>query len=136
VETAALANPQWPKEPEKESLGEATPGFDSEGQGREQVTPAEYNRLKPLGGIDKPERRRRREASSDFESRPTVLVNGKEQRKAFQAAINEAEGVGRTERRYLTEPPEAYRQPAATAPGEFETIKKKRGGLTRFLLGG
>jgi hypothetical protein len=134
VETAAVTNPQWPKEPDKAAAGESSPGFDGD-QERDQITPAEYNRLKPLGAIDRP-RQRKQQPSSDFESRPTVLVNGKEQRKAFQAAINDAEGVGRTERRYLTEPPDGYRQPAATAPGEFDTIKKKRGGLTRWLLGG
>jgi hypothetical protein len=133
IETAAVTNPQWPKQPEKGARGEGSPGFDGD-QERNQITSADYNRLKPLGELNGP-RKRRQEPSSDFESRPRVLVNGAEQRKTFQAAINEAEGVGRTERRYLTEPPEVYREPAATAPGEFDTIKKKRGGLTGWLLG-
>ena len=67
---------------------------------------------------------------------PSLEVATLQQRQTFQAAVNDANGVGRTERRYLTDPPEAYREPAATAPAEFEDIDDKRGWLFGWFGGG
>ena len=62
------------------------------------------------------------------------IVHGRQQREKFQAAVAESKGYGRTERRYLTDPPDAYREPAPTAPTEFEDIDtKKKGNLPHAL---
>ena len=47
----------------------------------------------------------------------------------------DAKGYGRTEeRRYLTDPPIAYREPAATAPARVEEVEPKKGNvLTRWF---
>ena len=61
------------------------------------------------------------------------------QRKVFQEGMagastyGDGEGAGR---RYLTEPPESLREPAATAPTQFEDIKKKQTGFLGRLFGG
>jgi hypothetical protein len=69
--------------------------------------------------------------------KPAYDVIGKNnKRKEFKAALDEAKGVGRTGRRYLTDPPEALREPAATAPAEFESIEEEKKGFFGGLFGG
>ena len=130
VETAAVANPQWPEQPQADAGARYT-----EGDARDEINPDEYRRLKPLAALNRP-----RSAGgiddSEMQDAAYDIVGNKQQRETFKAAVADAEGYGRTERRYLTDLPESVRQPAPTAPGEFEEIKKKRGGLTGWLFGG
>jgi len=130
VETASAAvNPDWPRADEES--GRVSVDEDVRIGGSQ----AEYQRLKPLSDAmgDRP-RRRFDDNVDDRQNAAYDIVDGKNQREAFRSAINEAEGVGRTERRYLTEPPDSFRQPAPTAPQEFEEIKKK-GGWGSWLFG-
>jgi hypothetical protein len=65
------------------------------------------------------------------------IVHSRAQQEEFKTAVAEAEGLTRTERRFLTDPPQEYREPASTAPTEFEGVEKKKGFfLTRWLTGG
>lgn len=131
-ETAAAASPDWPVDP-NQRLASAPPTNDENvgyGGGTE-----EYDRLKPLVGVlpDRP-----RGFDDPMDHKPTRdLVHSRQQRAEFHKAIADAEGFGSGERRYLTDPPDEYRQPAATAPAEFENIDTSGGGggWMRWLLG-
>jgi hypothetical protein len=98
-------------------------------------------RLKTLAGImggdrtqlDAAEERRRKLHARDPAK---AFLTERDSRKEFQAALAEAEGLDRTERRYLTDPPSAYREPAETAPAQFEDIQKKRKGFFARIFGG
>jgi hypothetical protein len=131
METADASHPAWPQDEES-----AAPVPGEEVDPRAGGSQAEYRRLKPLGDAVGSGRGNSKYRDSDMQNAAYDIVNAKEERKAVQAAMDDAEGVGRTERRYLTEPPDAYREPAATAPTEFDGVKRKRGGLTKWLLGG
>jgi hypothetical protein len=129
VATAEAATSNWPLDPDKTPKGsryqDDTPLND--------ISSVEYRRLKPLAGkVGNANWYNPREYDQ-----PQYDIVDKKQRHEFQAALDDANGLGQTGRRYLTDPPESYRQPAATAPTEFEDIKKKRGFfLTRWLTGG
>jgi hypothetical protein len=130
---AEVANAQWPDDPDQGAdapklFGDDTPGDD--------VTQADYQRLKPLAGVARAQREASRGANRGWSEQPAYeMVNTKKQREAFQAAVNDVEGISQ-ERRYLTDPPDTVRQPAATAPQQFEEIDKKKEGnfLTRLIM--
>lgn len=128
---AAAANPQWPSERKAEPgtrFGDDNPTDD--------ISQAEYRRLRPLGSLNRTERRGTGMPDGDMRDQAYDVINNREQRDTFQAALDDKDGVGRTERRFLTEPPQTFREPAATAPQEFDAIKKKRKGWLSGLLGG
>jgi hypothetical protein len=130
---AEVANAQWPDDPDQRAgapklFGDDTPGDD--------VTQAEYQRLKPLAGVARAQRQAQGGADRGWSDQPAYeMVNTKKQREAFKAAVDDVEGISE-ERRYLTDPPDTVRQPAATAPQEFEEIDKKKEGnfLTRLIM--
>jgi hypothetical protein len=120
----------WPEDPDqteraRKEYGDETPADD--------ISPEEARRLRPLAGL-MPEQERPK-TWKDNEN-PVYDIVDKKKRDQFKAAVDEAEGIPK-ERRYLTDPPDTLREPAATAPTEFEDIKRERGGfLTRLFLGG
>jgi hypothetical protein len=61
---------------------------------------------------------------------PPSVTNNAQQRQAYQAARKVEKGAYSDRRRFLSDPPLAYRQPAETAPigelGESERAKEKR----------
>lgn len=124
VEAAQTADERWPK-----SNPAAGPRYGSEKPG-EDMSLDEYKRLKPLAGLGRKSNRK----FPDDNHNPVYDMMGNE-RKEFKAAIDDAEGLG-TGRRYLTDPPESVREPAATAPVQFDEIKKKRTGVLSRLFGG
>jgi hypothetical protein len=118
VETAEAARADWPLDPDQ-NVATRTYGEDYDPQ-------SEYERLKPLAGLMPESRVKTDTSDDDFQARD--IIRSKQQRQQFQTALAEAKGYGRTERKYLTEPPTAYRAPAETAPTEFEDIKAGGGG--------
>jgi hypothetical protein len=133
VETAELANPQWPVDPDQTVEGEKIVSDEARGV----ATPEEYRRLKPLGALAGRGGAQRPESDRDWNfGAPGRSLQAQE--KAFKAALDERDGVGTTGRRFLTDPPETVRTPAPTAQTEFAEIKKKRNGniLTRWFTGG
>jgi hypothetical protein len=132
AETAAAAAADWPLDPDERAA--AVPER-SEEEMRYGGGQAEYRRLKPLVGVlpEPPQ-----QGSMDDRQPAYDIVHSREQRATFQKALAEAEGYGSNERRYLTDPPTEYRQPASTAPAEFENIDTSGGGggWFRWLLGG
>jgi hypothetical protein len=118
VETAEAATADWPLDPDQ-NVAARTYGEDYDPQ-------AEYQRLKPLAGLMPESTVRTDTSEDDFQARD--IIQSKQQRQQFQKALAESKGYGRTERKYLTDPPTAYRTPAETAPTEFEDIKGGGGG--------
>jgi type IV secretory pathway VirB10-like protein len=119
VETAAVANPQWPEQAKDDE-----PRY-KEGELRDEVSPAEYRRLKPLAALNRP-RSAGPGPDSELQNAAYDIIGKKKQQEEVRAAMADAEGFGRTERRYLTDLPEALREPAPTAPVNPEPVKKKR----------
>ncbi len=129
VEPAATAHAAWPRDPDQTAEGRKPFGDDNP---RDDVSPEEARRLAPLTGMGETEY----ETGWDDNANPAYDVVNKERRDSFKAALDDAHGI-RQERRYLTDPPQTLRAPAATAPAEFEDIERERGFfLTRWITGG
>lgn len=132
VETASATAPNWPVSRE-DRIAAMQAGNDDP---RYAGSQAEYRRLKPLVGV-LPEPPR----GQDELGTPYDIVHSKRQQEQLRKAIAEAEGFGAgNERRFLTDPPTQYRQPAASAPAEFEDINggsggSRTGGFLRWLMG-
>jgi hypothetical protein len=127
---AQLAAGAWPTDaPTADTVAYASEG---DGTDRSALSTDYVRRMQPLGqvmgrnGRNRGERVRMSEigAAQSFASDET---RG-EQYERFETALADADGLGRTERRFLTDPPSQYRQPAETAPAEFEDIDKKEKG--------
>lgn len=126
VETAEVASANWPLDPDQ---NRAQPTYDEDYDAQ-----AEYQRLKPLAGL-MPQSRVKTDTSNDDLKQAYDIVHTKQQRAQFRQALAESKGYGRTERRYLTDPPTAYREPAATAPME-EVKGSASGGFLKWIWGG
>lgn len=129
AEPAEVAAPDWPVDPSQRVASVE----EREEDPRYGGSQAEYRRLKPLAGAfpDRPDLEEPSESPYD------IVHHNKQRRQQFRSALAEARGVGRSERRYLTDPPNAYRKPATTAPAEFENIQGGGGGggWLRWLTG-
>jgi hypothetical protein len=132
VASAAVASAEWPVDPDQQSSGAVPYGDDLP---RDDINQAEYRRLKPLAGVLPAAQT---DVSWSEENQPAyAIVGNKKQREAFDQALADAKGFDRKERLYLTDPPVTYREPAPTAPTEFENIKDEKGFfLTRWFTGG
>jgi len=139
METASAASPDWPMSLE-DRIGDATERAEDDNPYND-VNQAEYRRLRPLAGV-----------FPDQGSRPTYeldesgkteyynsIVHNRRQGEEFKKALAESKGYGGTDRRYLTDPPLAYREavPSAATGEEAAIPKKKKGNfLTRWWSGG
>ncbi len=124
VATAA-ADPNWPVE--ADSAG-AEAEVDALGD-TSRSDPNYVRKLKPLVGA-LPANKRPASYDPERESDRAHLegLRNPDARKKFKAALADAEGTNTTERRYLTDPPTAYREPAETAPQEFDDIDENGSG--------
>ncbi|HWT30232.1 MAG TPA: hypothetical protein VN240_04310 [Propylenella sp.] len=134
VETASVASAAWPIDPDQTPAPPKEPWDDNPA---DDISPEYAARLKPLAGMGNPEYESSYGSDLVTDAAYDIIID-KNGRDTFSAALKDAKGVGRTDRRYLTDPPEPYRAPAATAPTEFEDIDETGGGnwLTRLLTGG
>ena len=133
AESAAAANPQWPDDPDKRKANDE----ERFAEGSEDaVTPEYARRLRPLAGMGPAQQAEAPKLHDRHD--PTDVLRNKNQGETFKAALAEQQGLGSAgERRYLTQPPVAYREPAATAPAEFEDIDtEKKPGFFKRLFGG
>jgi hypothetical protein len=131
METASAASPDWPVSPEER----IAPGGESELTAYNLQ--AESRRLRPLAGVF-PDQERKPTYEIDESGRTEYykIVHDKRQRDEFRQALAESKGYGRTERRYLTDPPTAYRAPVPTVAGTEPVIpKKKKGFFGRWFTG-
>jgi hypothetical protein len=132
VASAEVASAEWPLDPDQQSRDGVPYGDDTP---RDDIDQAEYRRLKPLAGVLPAAQT---DETWTEENQPAyAIVGNKKQREQFDQALADMKGFNRTERRYLTDPPLTYREPAASAPTEFENLKGDKGFfLTRWLTGG
>jgi hypothetical protein len=126
VEVAEAANANWPVDPDQ--------AVESRAYGREAADDpqAEYRRLRPLADV-MPEQTLPRE-DWDRVNPQYDIVHSKQQRQQFEKELAESKGYGRTtERKFLTDPPIAYRAPAETAPME-EVKGSGSGGFLKWIF--
>lgn len=138
METASAASPDWPMSLD-ERIGPATARAEDDNPFND-VNQAEYRRLRPLAGVfpDQGSRPSYEVDESGKSEYYNSIVHNRRQREEFRKALAESKGYGRTERRYLTDPPLAYREPVpSAATGEAAVPPKKKGNfLTRWWRGG
>ena len=132
---AELAAGAWPMEQVEEGEVAAIVGED-DGTDRSAMSPDYIRRMKQFGQLTDSTRRSRVRmnetgAAQSFASDPRVG----DQYQQFQTALDERDGLSRPQRRYLTDPPSHYREPAATAQAEFEDIEKKEKGFFARIFG-
>jgi hypothetical protein len=128
AETASAADPDWPIDPNERIVASAASQDDNPDN---DVTQEDYRRLRPLTGLfssGKPAPRRPNDdLAADREQFYDFIQQAKKQRGDFSQAVADSKGLGHPqERRYLTDPPLTYREPADTAPEEFKDIGKHR----------
>jgi hypothetical protein len=124
VETAAATDTNWPVDPSARAAA-------NEASSKENTQQEEYQRLKPLGGLFANVSRERDTRANNDKQRLRddyyAFIEQGKKRDDFAKAVADAKGYNSNERRYLTDPPLAYRQPAGTAPTEYKGVGKKRG---------
>ena len=131
AEVAEAADPNWPVDPDQRV---ALSRFDDDDNPTNDINQAEYRRLKPLAGAMSEMRRDNSTAIHENIQPAYDIVHQKQEREEFRKAVADAEGFGRSERRYLTDPPTEYRAPAATAPTtDFEEKKSSGNFITRWF---
>ena len=139
VETASAASPDWPVDPDLHKPADAGDGDDIP---ENDVSYEDHQRLKGLaglfrrGGSGTGTRVQNNDLQAQRDEYYDFVRQSQGQHDEFGKALADANGLGRTERRYLTDPPVAYRQPAATAPTEFKGEGKRVGFFRRLFPGG
>ncbi len=134
VETASAADPNWPIDPSERAVVNADELNARNGQ-------EQYRRLRPLSGVLPTTAERSAAVGQDDLSieraeKYRFIHRNSRQQQEFAKALADSKGYSRRERRYLTDPPLTYREPADSAPtGEVESGVKKRG-FWRRLFGG
>jgi hypothetical protein len=134
AESAAAVSPDWPVD--REQLTAEADARAEDDDPRNDINQAEYRRLKPLTGVlrhSNPDEDfvADDEGKSDYYN---TVVHAKAQRDQFAKALADSKGYGRTtERRYLTDPPIAYREPVAADDGTVTAVEPEKGNfLTRW----
>ena len=120
VASAAEADPDWPGQSQvakvEDPLG---PTSRDNKEYRDSLQPIRSTENKQSAGYD-PEK--------DIARANVDYIRQREARKKFKKALDDADVYNNREgRRYLTDPPEAYREPAESAPKEFDDIKEAEG---------
>lgn len=122
---ASADNTAWPESPEQRrarirataTANQNNPSF------RPEVVPDTDPAQRPRPTVDANAHRFERPANG-------TEVNAKQQRAEFNSRLTEQRQGSSTSRKYLSEPPLAYREPAATAAtddvGEDEAVKERR----------
>lgn len=137
METASAASPDWPMS--REDRVAPADARNEDDNPYNDVSQAEYRRLRPLAGVFADQERPSYELDESGKSEYySSIVHNRRQREEFKQALAESKGYGRSERRFLTDPPLAYREPVAAASGEEPVVPKKKKGnfLTRWWSGG
>ncbi len=121
---AASANPAWPTDPDKNRTRATGVAAILQANAQEGSSAAAAPAPRLRSGI------------RDEAPQPT-LEEDIEAARTFQGGVTDISGVGVRERRYLTDPPEEYREPSAAAPTTFaeEEIVPKKKGLFGRLFG-
>ena len=127
VESASAEGGPWPSTSDADAVDDRAAGRDDD-IARNDITPEYARRLRPLAGLisgSSNDQTGSGNDSRDRTNRKYETLQNRDEGKKFKAALDEAKGLKRTGRRYLTDPPEGYRAPAESAPTEFDEIDKK-----------
>lgn len=136
VEGAERRRADWPTDPRSQRAARTVADADGDGNVREEFTSADVRRMKaaaeqrgrPSSGRTGRDLRR---ADDPFDGNRNYDLGAADVRAIKEAAArNQESTVGR---RYLTDPPMVYRQPADTAPMPTEGKTKKRWNPFGFL---
>jgi len=125
VQTASTQGGQWPASSNNDGTGDRGTGPDDE-NARDDITPEYNRRLRPIAAL-LPDSDKELEDPNDRDKNALDTIKNREQRKQFSADLADAKGYNSTRRRYLTDPPEAYRAPSENSPTNFDEIDKKDG---------
>lgn len=118
VQHASAADPDWPVEP-----GSARTKVEDPLGPTSRTDPNYVRRLQPMiGALPADQRPASYDPAKASQYAHVEDLRNRGQAEKFRAAIADAEGYNVKERRYLTDPPEAYSEPAETAPKEFDEI--------------
>ncbi len=126
IETASAEGGFWPATTDAEAIDDRDTGGDHE-TARDDITPEYVRRLRPLAGLLPAASDDRDGSGTDRAEkidRNYEMIKNRDQGKQFSAALAEAKGLTTTKRRYLTDPPEGYREPSESSPTEFDEIDK------------
>ena len=121
-ENVAAVNPDWPDDPDLNKRAELS----------DEVTPDYYKRVSPLARLTQKGRGPKcspEDKDCDGFVSPAEANDYQAGHRKFAAAVADAEGLRLGERKYLTDPPPEFSQPAETAPLEFEDIKREKKGF-------
>ena len=120
----ATTNPDWPVSRTDQLAAVEALNADPRYAGSQE----EYRRTRALAG-QFPVSDQQDPSASPYD----FIQNNRQQGQQFQQALAESKGYNRSERQFLTDPPTAYREPAPTAPSEFEDINAGGGGGGNWL---
>ena len=120
VASAAEADPDWPGQSQRAKVEDPLgPTSRDNKEYRDSLQPIRSTEDPRSAGYD-PEK--------DIARANVDYIRQREARKEFKKALADADVYNNAEgRRYLTDPPEAYREPAESAPKEFDDIKASEG---------
>ncbi|MBK1622784.1 hypothetical protein [Afifella marina] len=125
---AGVRTANWPTGPQPNASAVALNPADPDNNiARDDMSPEYVSSLKPLSGMARKRQPGEREDDAEIGVKYD-LVRNRQAAKDVKEKMAEAKGIGITERRYLTDPPEAYREPAETAPVDPEATGEKKKG--------
>lgn len=121
--TASTAETDWPDDPDQRPDKVYSSAIDQ----------AYLDRLKPYAKIKEPEPEVQPMLDEEGRISSKDFYRNQKNYNKFSGELAELKGVGKTERVYLTDPPEEYRIPADSAPTEFEEVDvQKKGGIRKW----
>jgi hypothetical protein len=123
---AASSDPAWPTDPDKTRTRATGVAAILQSRAQEGSSPLAEPAPRLRSGIRD-------------EVRGPTLEEDIEAARKFRGGVADINGEGVRERRYLTDPPDAYREPSAAAPTTFaqeEVVPKKKKGFFGRLFGG
>ncbi|WP_026381336.1 hypothetical protein [Afifella pfennigii] len=134
VDEPEVRTAQWPGSGQPNPGGNVQrPNDPHDNNARDDLTPEYVASLKPLGALSQPRSGGIDDTAERINAKYEVIGNDKA-RRAYRDALADAKGIGSTERRYLTDPPEKYRQPAEGAPVDPDGVTSDDGNFVTRLF--
>ena len=120
VASAAEADPDWPGQSQAAKVEDPLGPTSRDNK-------AYRDSLQPIRSTENP-RSAGYDPEKDIARANVDYIRQREAREKFKKALDDADVYNNAEgRRYLTDPPDAYREPAESAPKEFDDIKEAEG---------
>lgn len=122
--TASVDSPDWPDDPDKRPEVTYSSGIDQ----------AYLDRVKPYADLKEPESKVQPVLAEDGAAISSKdYFRNQKTYKSFDQDLADMKGLGKTERVYLTDPPEGYRVPADSAPTGIDGAEnEEKGGIRKW----